>query len=168
MFCLISKPKATVNIATHTIYSSCWQEIGGGNSWVCYCSWREISDTLCGVFTPRNWQKQQWGLNNNETINKHNSQRLCPTFRKVPGSNLSRNTGYPDWRFSSFSSVILVDRWESTLEPSLHILSILLLLQLIRIRPYGLFQFRNTSEIMNPFRHLVALFAWVTGPMKHL
>jgi hypothetical protein len=35
---------------------------------------------------------------------------------------------------------------------------VVLLLQVLRIRPYSLFQFRNTSEIMNPFGHFLGLF----------
>jgi hypothetical protein len=45
------------------------------------------------------------------------------------------------------------------------------LIQLLKIRHYDLFKFRNTSEIMNPFRHLVGLhrrgISPTQGPYVH-
>jgi hypothetical protein len=41
-----------------------------------------------------------------------------------------------------------------------------ILIQLLWIKPYGLFQLRNTFEIMNPFRHSVVLFGREISPMK--
>jgi hypothetical protein len=42
----------------------------------------------------------------------------------------------------------------------------LLIRQLLRTEPYGLFQSRNTSEIMNPFRHLSGLLGRVVSPAQ--
>jgi hypothetical protein len=43
-----------------------------------------------------------------------------------------------------------------------------LLLQILRIMPYGLFQFRIIYEIMNPFRRLVRLFGRGIRPIQSL
>jgi hypothetical protein len=74
--------------------------------------------------------------------------------------------GPPSKRSVALSPSLLISHLETWMAYILFLLNARLFLQLLRIRPYGLFQSRNTSGIMNPFRHFTGLLGWVISPSQ--
>jgi hypothetical protein len=100
---------------------------------------------------------------------------LCPCRGSNPGRSVRSQTLYclsyllisnayqeaVIWDFSRFFSVHSPKCWDHHYHHHHHH-------QLLRIRLYGLFQFRITSEITSQFRHLVGLLGRVISPSQGL
>jgi hypothetical protein len=82
-------------------------------------------------------------------------------WRRTWSSSTVLNTGEVYKKLWNYFSVLL-GLYRTILTTILHHY------QLLPIRPCGLFQLRNTSEIMNLFRHMVGLLGRVISPSQGL